>query len=87
MTAGLEAEAEYVVPMAYRRRILIAWNLRELFHFIELRSGKKGHPSYRRIAQEVWRTLSETHPLLASFIRVDLSENETSTLGDKPKGF
>jgi len=87
LAAGLEAEAEYVVPMAYRRRILIGWNLRELFHFIELRSGKKGHPSYRRIAQELWRELHETHPFLASFIRVDLSETETSTLGDKPKGF
>lgn len=85
--AGLDAEAEYVVPMAYRRRLLVAWNLRELFHFIELRSGKKGHPSYRKIAQDIWHTLNESHPLLASFIRVDLSETGTSTLGDKPKGF
>lgn len=87
LEAGLEAEAEYVVPMAYRRRLLIAWNLRELFHFIELRSGKKGHPSYRRIAQEIWRCLEQTHPLIASFIRVDLSETGVSTLGEKPKGF
>lgn len=85
--AGMEAESEYVVPMAYRRRVTISWNLRELFHFIELRSGKKGHPAYRRIAQNIWHTLKETHPLLASYIRVDLSETETSTLGTKPKGF
>jgi len=84
---GLEVEAQYVVPMAYRRRLLMGWNLREIFHFVELRSGKKGHPSYRRIAQEVWRTIQETHPLLASFIRVDLSTESLSTLGAKPKGF
>ncbi|MFH1078603.1 MAG: FAD-dependent thymidylate synthase [Patescibacteria group bacterium] len=84
---GFEVEAAYVVPMAYRRRMLVGWNLRELFHFIELRSGKKGHPSYRRIAQEIWRTIQETHPLLATFIRVDLSDETTSTLGAKPKGF
>jgi thymidylate synthase ThyX len=84
---GLAVEAQYVVPMAYRRRLVVSWNLRELFHFIELRSGKKGHPSYRRIAQELWRTLHETHPLLAAFIRVDLSTESLSTLGAKPKGF
>lgn len=84
---GFEIEAQYVVPMAYRRRLLVGWNLREIFHFVELRSGKKGHPSYRRIAQEVWRTIHETHPLLASFIRVDLSTESLSTLGAKPKGF
>ncbi|MCI0479712.1 FAD-dependent thymidylate synthase [Candidatus Uhrbacteria bacterium] len=84
---GFGTEATYVVPMAYRRRMLVGWNLRELFHFIELRSGKKGHPSYRRIAQELWRTIQETHPLLAAFIRVDLSDETTSTLGGKPKGF
>lgn len=87
LAAGLIAEAQYVVPMAYRRRLLVSWNLRELFHFIELRSGKKGHPSYRRIAQEIWRTLDESHPVLASLIRVDLSQENISTLGAKPKGF
>ncbi len=86
--AGLDQEADYVVPMALRRRLLVSWNLRELFHFIELRSGIKGHPTYRFIAQEIWRTLNETHPLLASFIHVDLRGNEAgvSTLGAKPKG-
>ncbi len=87
LSAGLKCEAEYVVPMAYRRRMVVGWNLRELFHFIELRSGKKGHPSYRRIAQNIWRTLDEAHPLLASFIRVDLSGTSVGTLGEKPKGF
>ena len=84
---GLKAEAEYVVPMAFRRRVIISWNLRELFHFIELRSSKKGHPSYRHIAQEVWKTINRTHPFLASYIRVDFDKNENSTLGNKPKGF
>lgn len=81
-------EAQYIVPMAYRKRMLVSWNLRELFHFIELRSGIKGHPEYRRVAQDVWRTLEATHPFLAPFIRVDLRGNEAgvSTVGAKPKG-
>lgn len=87
--AGHAEIAEYLIPMAYRRRLIVTWNFRELDHFISLRSGKKGHPSYRCIAQETWRTLEATHPLLASLIRVDMDGNESglSTLGAKPKGF
>ncbi|MFA6504289.1 MAG: FAD-dependent thymidylate synthase, partial [Patescibacteria group bacterium] len=87
LNAGMIAEAQYVVPMAYHRRLLVSWNLRDLFHFIELRSGKKGHMSYRRIAQEIWRKLNETHPMIGSYIRVDMSAEGVSTLGEKPKGF
>ncbi len=83
------SDSVYVIPMAYRRRLIMTWNARELDHFIALRSGKKGHPSYRRIAQETWRTLEMSHPLLAEIIRVDLSGSDegVSTLGSKPKGF
>lgn len=86
---GYQKEAEYIVPMAFRRRLIVTWNMRELDHFITLRSGKKGHPSYRLIAQQVWQTLQATHPSLAKLIRVDLDGNEAglSTLGAKPKGF
>jgi len=71
-------EAQYVVPLCFRKRVLITWNLRELFHFISLRSGKKGHPSYRKIAQECWRQLNQIHPLLAKYIAVDMEEMSSS---------
>ena len=71
-------EAQYVVPFCFRKRVLITWNLRELHHFISLRSGKKGHASYRRIAQECWRKLNEIQPLLAKYIRVDMDEMNIS---------
>jgi len=66
-------EAQYVVPLAFKKRTLFTWNLRELHHFIELRSGKQGHKSYRRIAQQVYDELEKVHPLLARYIRVDKS--------------
>jgi len=71
-------EAQYVVPLAFRKRTLFTWNLRELHHFIALRSGKKGHISYRRIAQACWERLNEVHPLLAKYIRVDMTEGSSS---------
>ncbi|MBU4421520.1 FAD-dependent thymidylate synthase [Patescibacteria group bacterium] len=76
-------EAQYIIPLAFRKRTLFTWNLRELHHFIPLRSGKKGHISYRRIAQECWREIERVHPLLAKYIRVDLSDETVSTAGSK----
>ncbi|ETX05907.1 FAD-dependent thymidylate synthase [Candidatus Entotheonella palauensis] len=66
--------APYVLPLAYRCRVLITWNLRELHHFVQLRSAKQGHVSYRRIAQDVYRAIDAHHPLLARYIRVDLED-------------
>jgi thymidylate synthase ThyX len=65
-------EAQYVLPLAYRKRAMFTWNLRSLHHFISLRSAKQGHVSYRDIAQKVYQELIRVHPLLARYIRVDL---------------
>jgi thymidylate synthase ThyX len=67
-------EAQYALPMAFRVRVLYTWNLRELHHFITLRSGRQGHASYRRIAQDVWKALHARHPAVAEYIRVDMAE-------------
>ncbi len=66
--------APYVLPLAYRCRVLITWNLRELHHFVQLRSAKQGHASYRRIAQDIYWAIHAHHPLLARYIRVDLED-------------
>lgn len=44
-----EEVAQYVIPFAYRVRYEICMNLREATHFIELRSQKQGHYSYRKV--------------------------------------
>ena len=65
-------EAEYVLPLAFKKRVLMTWNLRELHHFISLRTGKMGHWSYRSVAQQCYRELEKIHPILAKYIRVNL---------------
>jgi thymidylate synthase ThyX len=67
-------EAQYVIPLAYRKRTLFTWNLRELYHFIRLRSGKEGHLSYRKIAWDVLGEVKRVHPLLAKYIQADMEE-------------
>jgi len=67
-------EAQYAVPLGYRIRVLWTLNLRELFHVVELRSGKQGHESYRRIAQALYWEACGAHPWLHKLIRVDLND-------------
>jgi thymidylate synthase ThyX len=66
--------APYVLPLAYRCRLLITWNLRQIHHFVQLRSAQQGHTSYRRIAQGVYHAVAQQHPLLARYIRVDMTD-------------
>jgi thymidylate synthase ThyX len=67
-------EAQYVLPLAFRKRVLFTWNLREIHHFVQLRSAQQGHISYRHIAQQVFKEVKRVHPLLAKYIRVDLED-------------
>jgi thymidylate synthase ThyX len=81
LAAAYPEEAQYLVPLAYRKRVLFTWNLRALHHFVSLRSARQGHLSYRRIAQAVWRELDRTHPFLAQFINVDMDDYEMARPG------
>jgi thymidylate synthase ThyX len=67
--------AQYLVPFAFRVRWRIKLNLREAYHLIELRSSRQGHPSYRQIAQEMFRQISSVHPTLTANMHfVDLND-------------
>ncbi len=63
--ADFPAEAQYVVPFAYRVRWYMKLNLREAIHIGELRTLPQGHPDYRLIVQEMWRLIGAVHPTLA----------------------
>ncbi len=73
-------EAQYVLPLAFRKRVLFTWNLREIHHFVQLRSSRQGHASYRRIAQQVFKEVERVHPILARYIRVDLEDYSLARL-------
>jgi thymidylate synthase ThyX len=66
-------EAQYCVPFAYKKRVLYVLNARELYHIIRLRTGKAGHKSYRKVAQQMYLELKKIQPLLAKYFSVDLS--------------
>ena len=64
-------EAAYAVPNAYNRQVLLTLNLRELFHFTQLRGGPNGHFAYRRIALKLYESATRVYPAFASFMRCD----------------
>jgi len=57
----------YAVALAYNIRFSMRMNAREAMHVLELRSTPQGHPSYRRVAQEMHRLIAEEagHRMLA----------------------
>ncbi len=81
MDAGLAEVAPYALSMAYRVRFFMEMNAREAMHLIELRSGPQGHPSYRRVAQQMHNLISEVHPLIGAAMKfADHSEVDLARL-------
>jgi thymidylate synthase ThyX len=82
----LPEAAQYVVPLAYRTRWRIQLNLREVYHLVELRSSRQGHPSYRFVAQEIYRQINAVHPMLVANMKfVDLNDYELERLAAEQK--
>ncbi len=75
MSKDIPLQAQYVINFAYRYPCFIRMNLREACHLIELRSTPQGHPDYRVVAQEMYRSIERVHPNLARGIRfVDMKD-------------
>jgi hypothetical protein len=73
VAADLPVEAAYVFPNAFNRRVLITLNLRETFHFCQLRSAPNAHFSIRRIAVRMFELIGEIYPTFAGFMRCTAS--------------
>jgi len=71
ITRGLVDVAPYAVVMAYRVRYYMDMNAREAMHVIELRTAPQGHPSYRRICQQMHRAIAAVagHTAIAEAMR------------------
>lgn len=62
--------AGYVVANGFNRRVLLTFNLREAFHFCELRSAANAHFSMRRIALRLAEGIRRVHPVLGAHMRL-----------------
>ena len=79
LESTFQSQASYAVAMAFRVRYVMQMNAREALHLIELRSGPQGHPSYRTVAQQMYRQIAQKagHEAVAELFRyIDLSDGE-----------
>lgn len=67
--------ASYLVPNAYKRRVLIKLNLRTAFHLISLRSAPNAHFSIRLVARRMADMIQNVSPLLSTYMQI--SDDET----------
>ncbi len=78
-------EAQYLLPLGFRKRFLISMNLREICHFVKLRTTPMAHDSYRRIARQIYEIMRSEFPLLAKYIICNYSEEELGRLRAEEK--
>ncbi len=74
IAADMPVEAQYVVPRSFNMRWYMKLNLREAYHFTELRSSMQGHILYRRMAQEMKALIEGVHPVLTEYMKVDMND-------------
>ncbi len=60
--------AQYLLPFAARSRFLFKMDFAELEYIARLRSGVKGHFSYRKIAWQMKQALEKLDPTLGQFV-------------------
>jgi thymidylate synthase ThyX len=79
-------QAQYVVNFAYKYHYFMKLNLREATHLIELRTVPQGHPDYRRVAQEMFKSIKKVHPSLCQIIKyADLKSYSLERLESEKK--
>jgi Thymidylate synthase complementing protein len=69
---GTEAKenAQYAIPLAFRKRTLFKMDFAEVVYISELRTGPAGHFSYRKVAYAMYEAVAKKYPALAKHLRV-----------------
>jgi thymidylate synthase ThyX len=69
---GAEASenAQYAIPLAFRKRTLFKMDFAEAVYISELRTTPAGHASYRNVAYAMYEAVAKKYPALAKYFRV-----------------
>jgi len=69
---GKEAveNAQYAIPLAFRKRTLFKMDFAEAVYISELRTTPAGHTSYRNVAYAMYEAVAAKYPALAKYFRV-----------------
>lgn len=67
-------EARSILPNSLKTEIVVTMNIRELRHFLRLRTSKKAHPQMREVANMLLKYVQETMPVFFEDICNEYSE-------------
>ena len=62
--------AQYAVPLAFRKRTLFKMDFAEAVYISELRTTPAGHASYRNVAYAMYEAVASKYPAMAKYFRV-----------------
>ena len=62
-------EARSILPNSLKTEIFVTMNLRELRHFLKLRTSEKAHPQMRQVALKIYKILAEKLPAVFDDIK------------------
>jgi hypothetical protein len=65
-----DQSAQYVLPLAYKKRTLFKMDFAEVLYISELRTTPAGHRSYRQVAYAMYEAVARKHTSLAKYFRV-----------------
>lgn len=78
-------QAQYILPLGFKKRFLLTMNLREIYYLVKLRTIPAAHDSYRRIAYKIYDLMKENYPLLSKYMVCNYSEEELGRLKAEEK--
>lgn len=82
---GYPEESQYATLLGHKMNWKLAFNAREAFHLLELRTQPSGHPGYIKLCQEMYAKVSHVHPKLAEamvFINTKGENEDLTRLGE-----
>lgn len=68
--------AVYAIPFGYRVRCLFKMDFAEAEYIVRLRSGVKGHWSYRQVVWQMKQKLAERYPVLNDYVQATPPDEE-----------
>lgn len=78
-------QAQYLLPLGFKKRFLVTMNLRELHHLIKIRTTPLAHPSYRKIAFKIYNLVKEKYPFLSQYIVCNFHQEDLGRLKAEEK--
>jgi thymidylate synthase ThyX len=76
---GYDDQAQYATLFGHLMRFTIKMNARSMTHTAELRTTSQGHPTYRKVYQDMHAAIAEAHPLIAKAMKF-VSQDEDDEL-------